>query len=87
MSLSAPQAGVATGRLQVDADPPADAQLYVDGFLVGALDRGSSAVSLPAGWHRVQLRASGFETASANVTIDENQTASRRMVLRPIPVR
>jgi len=62
------------------------AQVYIDGFYAGTVDdcnRTASGVVLAAGWHRIELRAPGFTTLAANVTIQSERTITYRADLRP----
>jgi hypothetical protein len=73
------------GTLRFDVLPP-NAQVYVDGFFAGAADalndRGGLIAS--AGWHRLELRARGYQTAAVNVTIEPGRTAAFPLALRPL---
>ena len=65
-------------RLEVAS---AAAQVLIDGFYVGTVDdcnRTPSGVLLAAGWHRLELRAPGFATLAANVTIQPERTITYR---------
>jgi len=88
LTPSSPQSAApssATGTLRFDVLPP-NAQVYVDGFFVGAADalndRGGLTAS--AGWHRMELRAPGYQTPAVNVTIEPGRTAAFRLALRPL---
>jgi hypothetical protein len=59
------------------------AQVFVDGFYAGTVEdcnRAPSGVVLAAGWHRIELRAPGFATLAANVTIQPERTITYRPV-------
>jgi len=75
-----------TGMLQLDVNPQ-NAQVYVDGFYAGSVEstRLAGGVMLAAGWHRVEIRAPGYQTPAVNVTIDVNQTNRVQVALQPIP--
>ncbi len=74
------------GKLRLEIQPPT-AQVYVDGFYVGWVDtaNGAGGLKVTAGWHRVEFRASGYQTPAVNVTIEPNRTVVLRLALRPIP--
>jgi hypothetical protein len=66
---------------------PASAQLYVDGFYAGTIDeanRSEAGLSLPAGWHRLEIRAPGYVTPAINVTVEANRTIHYRGELTPL---
>ena len=75
-SLVRPPPGSANGTLRLDVDPPST-QVFVDGFYAGSVaainDRG---LPLGAGWHRLVFRSPGYETASANITVEPNRTTT-----------
>lgn len=75
-SLVPPAPGSANGTLRLDVEPPST-QVFVDGFYAGSVaeinDRG---LALGAGWHRLVFRSPGYETASANVTVEPNRTTT-----------
>jgi hypothetical protein len=84
---SPPQtSATARGGLRVEIGP-ASGQLYVDGFYVGTVEdsnRSAAGLSLPTGWHRLEVRAPGFVTPAINVTIEANRTVSYRGELTPL---
>ncbi len=64
------------GTLRLETGPP-NAQLYVDGFYVGTIEeanRSQPGLSLPVGWHRLEIRAPGYVTPAINLTIEANRT-------------
>lgn len=74
------------GNLRLEVRPET-AQVYVDGFYSGTVadaSRSATGLSLTAGWHRLEFRASGYETPAVNVTIPANETTSYRGELKPI---
>ena len=80
-----PQPSSSRGTLRLEIGP-ATAQVYVDGFYVGTVEdanRSQSGLSLAAGWHRLELRATGYVTPAINVTIEPNRTTSYRGELKP----
>jgi len=74
--LVPPPLGSANGTLRLDVEPRST-QVFVDGFYAGSVaeinDRG---LALGAGWHRLVFRSPGYETASANVTVQANRTTT-----------
>jgi PEGA domain len=63
---------------------PGSAQVYVDGFYMGAVDdfrRMIPGRPIEAGPHRVELRAPGYDTATFNVMIPPNETVTYRASL------
>ena len=81
---------------RADADTPVDvgylrlnvqpytAQVFVDGFYVSTVDAftgGGPARALPAGPHRVEIRADGYDTATFDVRIEPNETITFRREL------
>ena len=84
---SLPQTSVSPrGTLRVEIGLPS-AQLYVDGFYVGTVEeanRSAAGLSLPTGWHRLEIRAPGFVTPAINVTIETNRTVSYHGELTPL---
>jgi hypothetical protein len=74
------------GGLRLEIGPPG-AQLYVDGFYSGTVDevnRSQAGLSLPVGWHRLEIRAPGFVTPAINVTIEANRIVSYHGELTPL---
>jgi hypothetical protein len=74
------------GTLRLDTGP-ASAQLYIDGFYAGTVEeanRTEAGLSLPAGWHRLEIRAPGFVTPAINVTIEADRTVSYHAELIPL---
>ena len=59
---------------------PVTAQIYVDGFFMGMVDdyRGTPGPLVEAGTHRVELRASGYETAAFDVRVAAGQVVTLR---------
>ena len=44
-----------------------------------------AGLSLSAGWHRLEFRTPGYETASANVTIVADKVSTVQITARPLP--
>jgi hypothetical protein len=77
------QAAIPTGYLQLQVRP-FDAQVFVDGFFVGSVDDVRRAGgALPAGPHRIELRAPGYQTRTFDVRIAANETTTYRYELEP----
>ena len=77
--------GSLRGNLWLDVQP-GSAQVYVDGFYHGTVAdcrRSAAGLSLATGWHRLELRAPGFETPAINVTVETNRTTSYQGELKP----
>lgn len=79
----------ATGLLRLTGTPES-AQVFVDGYYVGSLDdiEARRVLTLPAGPHRVELRAPDYQPATFDVRIDPNETLTYRAALehlRPPP--
>ena len=62
---------------------PATAQVYVDGFFTGTAEDGPG-LSLAAGWHRIEFRASGHDTLAVNLTVEADRTVTWEGELRPL---
>lgn len=76
-------APVDVGYLRLNVQPYT-AQVFIDGFYVSSVDAftgGGPARALPAGPHRVEIRADGYETATFDVRIDPNETITYRREL------
>jgi hypothetical protein len=72
-----------TGRIQLDVTPR-DAQLYVDGAYVGTLLDHRGELDLPAGTHRLEVKAPTFEPLGLDVRIVTGRTISYRAELIPL---
>jgi hypothetical protein len=66
-----------TGTLFLDVEP-ATAQLFVDGFSAGSVQAVNAAGGLKttAGWHRLEFRAQGYETAAGNVIVEPDRATT-----------
>jgi PEGA domain-containing protein len=79
-----PLPSLPSGNLRLDVNPRT-AQVYVDGFFAGsAADSSLAGLMLASGWHRIQLRAPGYETLAINVTVRADRTTDSRSDLKPI---
>lgn len=77
------------GYLHLDLRP-GTAQVYLDGLYLGTVDDFRRLIpgrALEAGAHRLELRASGFETASFDVLIQPGETTTYRADLQPSATR
>jgi hypothetical protein len=82
-------AALAAGFLRLDVQPKA-AEVYLDGYYVGTIaDIGESGLglALDARPHRVDIRASGFESAGVDVRIVPPEIVTYRKVLTRIEDR
>ncbi len=84
-----------SGSLYLEVEPRT-AQVYVDGFYMGTVDDfRRTDVTLPTGPHRIELRASGYETLTIDVNIVAGQPtryhgdlpAERRPAADAVPPR
>jgi hypothetical protein len=78
-------APVPNGYLHLQMQP-ATAQVYVDGAYMGTVDDFRRLIpgrSLEAGLHRVELRASGYETVAFDAVISPHETLTYRADLEP----
>ena len=67
--------GPPKGSVQIKAgDVPG--QVFVDGQPIGALTNGEGVFSLPAGAHKLLVRAVGYADMESNVTVKPNATVS-----------
>ena len=67
---------------------PRDAQVFVDGYFVGAVDEFDGTfqrLRLPSGPHRIEVRAPGFEPAVFEVYVRPDQTITFERILQPLP--
>jgi hypothetical protein len=66
---------------------PREAQVYIDGFLVGTIDDFDGVfqkLSVDAGAHRVEIKAPGYEPTTFEVLITPNETVTYKGDLRKI---
>ena len=74
-----------TGALKFKVKPR-DAQVYVDGYFSGVVDDFDGVfqkLRLPAGAHRVELRAEGYEPSTFDALIVAGETVTYRADLKP----
>ena len=81
LCLKAPPAraaGVGYGGVRIQG-APADAQVFTDGYFVGAVqDFEGAVVSLEAGPHQIEIRAQDQPPIQFNVNIQPGQTLTYR---------
>ena len=83
-----PRPRVETGGLVLQSVPDA-AQVYVDGFYVGSGEAFGSrgrALDLPAGPHRVELRAPGYESLTFSVNVNPYEIVRFAGEMQPLTV-
>jgi hypothetical protein len=74
-----------TGTVRLDVQP-LSAQVFVDDYYVGTVDdffHALGGLNLPAGPHRVEFRAPGFETVAVNMMIEAGRAITYRTRLKP----
>ena len=71
-----------TGTLSLEVQPAASAQVFIDGFYVGTTDVEGTVFELEAGPHRVELKASGYDTVGFDVRIVAQQSITYRDTLK-----
>jgi hypothetical protein len=70
-------------RLELQAAGAA-MQLYVDGYFVGTPDEINRDLTLEAGPHRIEIRASGYETITFDVRIVAGRSITYRATLQRV---
>ncbi len=78
-------AGTGALRLKVK---PADAQVYVDGYLVGVIDSFDGAfqrLTIEDGPHKVEVRADGYEPVQFDVMVNPGETITYKGQLKRVP--
>jgi PEGA domain-containing protein len=81
---SSSQSDFDTGGLKLKVKPR-DAQVYVDGYFSGVVDDYDGVfqkLKLPAGAHRIELRAEGYQPASFDVLVVAGDTVTYRAELK-----
>lgn len=76
----------AHGSLRIDI-PQREAEIFVDGFYAGIVDDFDGLaehVNLTPGPHHIELRASGFETATFDVNIEAGRTIVYHTPMRAV---
>ena len=66
---------------------PREAQVYVDGYLVGDVDSFDGAfqkLGIESGGHRVELKADGYEPIQFDVLITVGETVTYKGEMKPI---
>ena len=80
------ESGYGEGGIRLKVKPR-DAQVFVDGYFAGIVDSFDGAfqkLALPAGTHRIEVRAPGYETLSVDIRIYSDETITYRGELRPV---
>ena len=75
----------AYGSVRIDL-PQKDAEVYADGYFAGNVDNFDGRfhhLNLEPGPHKIEVRASGFETISFDVNVEPGQTITYRAAMRP----
>lgn len=71
-----------TGSIRFEVTPDT-ARIYIDGALVGtASDFDTDHLDLAAGGYRLEIRADGYQTYSADVLVKAGQTMTERITLK-----
>lgn len=66
----------ATGRLRIDLRPGQGWQVYVDGYYLGTSDDVGGELELEPGPHRIEIRATGYDSLAFDVMIAPNRTVT-----------
>lgn len=77
-------AAARTGSIRLRVSP-STAQVYIDGALVGTVEEFnglSNHLELDAGTHQLELRAAGYETHQAQITVSADKTTTERATLK-----
>jgi len=82
----APAAPAATGLLRLSVTP-GDAQVFIDSYYVGTVAdiEAGRALTLPAGPHRLEIRAAGYQTVTVDIRIAPYETVTYRAALEHLP--
>jgi hypothetical protein len=84
-SLAPPREERGMGSLRLELQPSGVVQqLYVDGFFVGAPDDVDGEITLPAGAHNIEVRASGYATLGFAVQIPAGRSITYRGALQRV---
>jgi hypothetical protein len=73
------------GGVRLDL-PQRDAEVYVDGYLVGMVDNFDGVfqhVNLEPGPHRIEIRAPGYEPIAFDVRVEPGRTITYRADMQP----
>lgn len=79
-SWDTPEPREATGAIRVRVKP-SNAQLYLDGTLMGVVDQFdglTTHLAAPAGRHEIEIRADGYEPLKLFVNVEEDRTVTAR---------
>lgn len=74
--------GPPKGSVEIKADD-VNGQIFVDGKPAGAIRDGKATIFVPAGTHRVEVRAPGYADVSGDVTVRPSGSVS--LSLHPVP--
>ena len=77
------------GQLRLKVKP-AEGQVYVDGYYVGEVDSFDGVMqrlSIEAGAHRVEIRATGYETVSFDVMVAPGETVTYKGEMKRIQIK
>jgi hypothetical protein len=72
------------GALQLDVQPAASFQLYVDNYFVGTSNDVGNTLELEAGPHRVEIRAAGFKPHIFDTRVTAGRTMTYQAELEPL---
>lgn len=72
------------GVLQLDVQPAASFQLFVDNYFVGTSNDIGSTLELEAGPHRVEIRAAGFKPHIFDTRVTAGRTMTYQAELDPL---
>jgi len=79
-------AAAATGLLRLSVTP-SDAQVFIDSYYVGTVAdiEPGRVLTLPAGPHRLEIRAPGYQTIAVDIRIAPYETLTYRAALDRVP--
>ncbi|PKN32127.1 MAG: hypothetical protein CVU63_20370, partial [Deltaproteobacteria bacterium HGW-Deltaproteobacteria-20] len=81
-SLATLTGGPPKGSVEVKADD-VNGQIFVDGKPAGSIRDGKATIFVPAGTHRIEVRAPGYADVSGDVTV--RPSGSVALSLHPVP--
>ncbi len=79
--VPSPAAPAPPGRVFIDAQPEASAQLFIDGYYVGTPADHPDGIELPAGPHALEIRAPGFDAVATSLQIAAGRAITYRAAL------
>lgn len=80
----APEPAANTGRLRLELPPLAGIEIYIDGYYIGTPADLHGDLELPAGPHRLEIRAPGYDTTVVDILITEGRSVTYRAELTPL---